>query len=103
MILIFVPEITPRVEYIFAWIFSEVLGFQMQLTNDIESFQLDATSIKIEYNYIPVTNHLFFPCHDLLFVSDFFKTSIFGVIVFPARSRRISCATTFTFTRSKIH
>ena len=76
MILIFVPEITPRVEYIFAWIFSEVLGFQMQLTNDIESFQLDATSIKIEYNYIPVTNHLFFPCHDLLFEDEIEKQTI---------------------------
>jgi hypothetical protein len=76
MILIFVPEITPRVEYIFAWIFCEVLGLQMQLTNDIESFQLDATSIKIEYNYIPVTNHLFFPCHDLLFEDEIEKQAI---------------------------
>lgn len=76
MILIFVPEITPRVEYIFAWIFCEVLGLQMQLTDDIESFQLDATSIKIEYNYIPVTNHLFFPCHDLLFEDQIEKQTI---------------------------
>jgi hypothetical protein len=73
MILIYVPKITPRIEYIFTWIFSEVLELKTILTEDIESFTLDPISIKIEYNYIPVSSYLFYPCHDLLF-EDNIKT-----------------------------
>lgn len=67
MFLIFVPKITPRIEYIFSWIFIDVLGLNIKLTDDIEFFKLDNSYFKIEYNYIATTSYLFFPCHDLLF------------------------------------
>lgn len=76
MILIFVPKITPRIEYIFSWIFVEILGFQIQFTDNIEAFHINSTSLKIEYNYTRSSDAIFFPCHQILFENDIHNQEI---------------------------
>jgi hypothetical protein len=70
-LLIYAPKISPRLNYIFDFIFTELLGLSYQFTNDIQVFT-ESESIKIQYaeNFINIPNSLFIKAHPLLFEPD---------------------------------
>ncbi len=68
-ILVYTPEITPRIQYIFELIFKEILNLEVCFTNNIQGFKL-AQNPKISYADEPVDDELFFCRHNLLLQSD---------------------------------
>ena len=63
---IFVEKITPRVQYIFKYIFKEVLGLSYQITNDITYFKKLSTA-KINYTNYSFSGIINIKPHALLF------------------------------------
>ena len=70
-LLIYSPQITPRLNYIFDFIFREFLGLSYDLTNNLQVFT-EVRCIKIQYaeNFINIPNSLFIKAHSLLFEPD---------------------------------
>lgn len=70
-LLIYTPKITPRLNYIFDFVFNELLGLSYSFTDDFNEF-LNSSSIKIQYSqtYVPVSNSLFLKAAPLLFELD---------------------------------
>lgn len=64
--LIYTQRITPRLEYIFKHIFTEMLGLSYTLVTDEEAFAKSEIP-KISYAYNPVADELFFQAKNLLF------------------------------------
>lgn len=65
-ILIFVPEITPRVEYIFEFIFETILQSEIRITTNKEEY-LNAEIPRINYSATNFSAGLFLKAHSLLF------------------------------------
>ncbi|MGM5630774.1 polysaccharide deacetylase family protein [Apibacter raozihei] len=66
MILIYVPEITPRIKYIFTFIFEHILENPIQIT-DNPHFFITQTSTKFSYCQHPLADEIHFHCMHLLF------------------------------------
>ena len=64
-LLVYSPKITPRIKYIFNFIFGEVLLCDMQLTSLLETFT-NYSGPKFSYADKPVSNELFFKSSELL-------------------------------------
>ena len=65
-ILIYLPKITPRAEYVFCSVLQSLLGVGFKLTNDAGEFQ-KYTFPKFSYASKPLGDELFFGSTDLLF------------------------------------
>lgn len=67
MILVYSPQLTTRIRYIFGHIFDTILGVPVTYTNNIEEYK-NSTSAKINYSYHKILeNELFFESVPLLF------------------------------------
>lgn len=65
-VLIFTPEITPRVVYSFGFIFQTILGTELIFTSSPEDFK-QSTSPRINYSSTNFSSGLFLYAHPLLF------------------------------------
>jgi len=65
-ILIFVPEITPRVEYTLGLIFQDILGIELIFSTNVDEFQQSALP-KINYSPANFSSGLFLKAHPILF------------------------------------
>lgn len=75
MIFVYSHKITPRLRYIFNFVFSEILGTEYELTADEEKFK-NAKVARVSYTRQPVTDELFFQSKDLLFESGITEQNI---------------------------
>ncbi len=74
-ILIFVPEITPRVEYTFDIIFKTILGTELIFTTNTDEF-LQSDLPKINYSQTNFSSGLFLKANDLLFQKSIFDQEL---------------------------
>lgn len=74
-ILIFVPEITPRIEYSFGLIFKTILGTGLIFTTNKEEF-LQSDLPKINYSQTDFSSGLFLKSNELLFQKNIFDQEI---------------------------
>jgi hypothetical protein len=74
-LLIFVPEITPRVEFTFEFIFQTILGIEYSVTTDQNGFMQSGLP-KINYSPTNQTSGLFLKAHSLLFEKTLSKQEI---------------------------
>lgn len=65
MLLIYTQKLTPRIDYIFKQICSDMLGIEISFTSEIEEF-ISHNKPKISYGKIPLGSELFFESHGLL-------------------------------------
>lgn len=73
--LIYTPEVTPRVEYIFDFIFSCILGVEVKHTTDAGHF-LESELPKINYSNEKLSSGLFLKSHSILFSKSIEKQPI---------------------------
>ena len=66
MILIYSHKLTPRLNYIFKTIFSDILQANIVFTDSIEEFE-NSERVKINYSTTPLNSGLFFQSSTLLF------------------------------------
>lgn len=69
MILIYSHKITPRLDYIFKTIFTDILKTEVALTTNLAEFE-KTKGIKMNYSTSKVTNELFFQASTLLFETE---------------------------------
>lgn len=85
-LLAYVPILTPRIRYIFNFIFNDVLKTQIGFSSNLAEFKASALP-KISYANQPVGDELFFKNTDLLLshaiVKTSFKTTAFGDTIVP--------------------
>ncbi|MDR2121790.1 MAG: polysaccharide deacetylase family protein [Flavobacteriaceae bacterium] len=72
MILIYVPEITERVEYVFSFVFEHILGIPIRFTDSV-SFFTEQKTPKISYSDQSIENEPHFVSCKLLFENDIRK------------------------------
>ena len=65
-VLIFVPEITPRITFILEFIFQTILGIEVSYTCDSGEFMLSGLP-KINYSQVNISSGLFLKAHTILF------------------------------------
>jgi hypothetical protein len=65
-VLIYVPEITSRIEYTFRFIFQSILGTELIFTSNKDEF-LRSTEAKINYSNTILDSGLFIKAHQILF------------------------------------
>jgi hypothetical protein len=65
-LLIFTPEITPRIEYSFGFIFQTILGSELIFSSNPEEFR-QSTLPKINYSPVNLFSGLFLKAHSILF------------------------------------
>jgi hypothetical protein len=85
-LLVYVPLLTPRIKYIFNFIFNEVLKTQVGFSSNLAEFRR-ADLPKISYADHPVGDEMFFKNSDLLLshtiVPPTIKTTAFGDTIVP--------------------
>jgi hypothetical protein len=85
-LLVYVPLLTPRIKYIFNFIFNEVLKTQVGFSSNLEEFKQSALP-KISYANQAVSGELFFKNSDLLLghsiTQPTIKTAAFGDMIVP--------------------
>jgi hypothetical protein len=85
-LLVYVPLLTPRIKYIFNFIFNDVLKTQVGFSSNLAEFKLSDLP-KISYADHPVAGELFFKNSDLLLahsiVQPNIKTTVFGDTIVP--------------------
>jgi DNA-directed RNA polymerase subunit K/omega len=64
-LLIYTPKVTPRIKYIFNFVFREILICDFEFTSITADF-VESSSPKISYNDLPLAEELFFGCSPLL-------------------------------------
>ncbi len=64
-LLIYTPKVTPRIKYIFNFIFREILICEFEFTSIATDF-IKSDGPKISYNDLPLADELFFHCSSLL-------------------------------------
>ncbi len=74
-ILIFTPEITPRIEYTFEFIFQSILGVEVAFTSDKKEF-LKADLPKINYSSTNISSGLFLKVQSILFENSITEQQI---------------------------
>ncbi len=75
MLLIYTPISTPRLQYIFEFIFKDILGLEYKLTKEQEEFK-NYTGAKFSYSKQPLDNELFFSAGKLLFEKGIIEQEI---------------------------
>ncbi len=85
-LLVYVPLLTPRIRYVFNFIFNDILKTQVGFSSNLAEFKSSALP-KITYSDHPVENELFFKNTDLLLshtiAKPSFKTTSFGDMIVP--------------------
>lgn len=85
-LLIYVPLLSPRIKYIFSFIFSDILKTEVEFTVNVEEFSQSALP-KFSYAERPIDNELFFKSTKLLFehkiITRHIKTTNFGETKVP--------------------
>jgi len=85
-LLIYVPLLSPRIKYIFNFIFTDVLKTQIGFSSNLAEFKQSSIP-KISYADHPVSNELFFRNSELLLshtiVPPTIKTTVFGDTIVP--------------------
>lgn len=85
-LLAYVPILTPRIRYIFNFIFNDVLKTQIGFSSNLAEFK-ESSLPKISYANQPVGDEIFFKNADLLLshviVRTTFKTTAFGDTIVP--------------------
>jgi hypothetical protein len=85
-LLVYVPLLTPRIRYIFNFIFNDILKTQVGFSSNLSEFKSSALP-KISYANQPVGNEPFFKNADLLLSHTIFppniKTTTFGDMIVP--------------------
>ncbi len=66
MLLVYTPQITPRVKYTFKQVCTRILGIPVNFTSTVEDF-IAHDSLKMSYAKKPLGNEFFVRSHDLLF------------------------------------
>lgn len=66
MLLVYSPQTTPRLHYIFKLIFSDILSVDFRITNAIEEFK-KFEGVKLNYSEHPIGDELFFYATHFLF------------------------------------
>lgn len=66
MLLIYTQKVTPRIDYIFKQICTNILGIEITFTSEIETF-ISQNCPKISYGMFPLGTELFFESKKLLF------------------------------------
>jgi hypothetical protein len=66
MLLVYTPQITPRVKYTFKQVCIRILGIPVSFTSTVEDF-IAHDSLKMSYAKQPLGNEFFVRSHDLLF------------------------------------
>ncbi len=69
IVLVYTPELTPRIKYIFDLIFQDILKKEVALTTSPEDFQ-DFPGVKFSYGQQPVSNNLHFQSSLLLYETN---------------------------------
>jgi hypothetical protein len=75
MLTIFLPAITPRVEYIFEYIFAQQFGIDFSLTSDLNKFE-NWKGVKINYSHQRIHDEFFIKAAPLLFERSITKQNI---------------------------
>lgn len=85
-LLVYVPLLTPRIRYIFNFIFNDILQTQVGFSSNIEEFKASALA-KISYANQPVAEEPFFKNSDFLLshtvTPPTIKTTTFGDMIVP--------------------
>jgi hypothetical protein len=85
-LLVYVPLLTPRIKYIFNFIFNDVLKTQVGFSSNLAEFKQSELP-KISYADHPVADELFFKNSDLLLAHNIvqpnIKTTSFGDTIVP--------------------
>jgi hypothetical protein len=85
-LLVYVPLLTPRIKYIFNFIFNDVLQTQVGFSSNVAEFKASALA-KISYAEQPVADELFFKHVDFLLshtiAAPNIKTTSFGDMIVP--------------------
>lgn len=85
-LLVYVPILTPRIKYIFNFIFNEILQTQVGFSSNVEEFKSSALP-KISYANQPVGKEPFFKNADFLLshtiTAPTIKTTTFGDMIVP--------------------
>ncbi|MCX2573973.1 DUF7033 domain-containing protein [Pedobacter sandarakinus] len=90
-LIVFSSVLTPRIKYIFNFIFRDILKAEVLFTGNEQQF-LESTDIKISYGNQPIADELFFKSTPLLFANKVeeivVKTTIFGEnqVPFPVQN-----------------
>jgi hypothetical protein len=77
-VLIFLPENTQRIEFIFEFIFQNILGIEVSYTSDSKEF-VESSFPKINYSSASLSSGLFMKAHSILFEKVIFKQDIVEV------------------------
>jgi len=85
-LLVYVPLLTPRIKYIFNFIFNDILQTQVGFSSNVSEFKASKLA-KITYGDQPVTDEPFFKQSDFLLSHTIavptLKTTIFGDMIVP--------------------
>jgi hypothetical protein len=85
-LLVYVPLLTPRIKYIFNFIFNDILQTQAGFSSNVSEFK-DSNLAKITYGDQPLADEPFFRQSDFLLShtisSPTIKTTIFGDMIVP--------------------
>lgn len=85
-LLVYVPLLTPRIKYIFNFIFNDILKTQVGFSSNLAEFKGSALP-KISYGNLPVSDELFFKNSDFLLSHNItppnIKTTTFGDMLVP--------------------
>lgn len=73
--IVFVPKITSRVSFVFELIFNNILGIEIEITDDIQSFKTNHKH-KISYGNFFGSEIPYFEAHTLLFERKIYKQQI---------------------------
>src|SRR5262245_25691600 len=66
MLLVYVPKNTPRLHYIFDFIFNEILGVEFRITTDKDEF-IKSDLPKVNYSTTQFDSEIFVPAANLVF------------------------------------
>jgi len=75
MIMIFMPGLSARAEYIFSLIFNDLIGVEMVITDQPEEYH-SYTGPRLEYSKEPSGDGLFFQAHGLLMETSVERQSV---------------------------
>lgn len=85
-LLVYVPLLTPRIKYVFNFIFNEILQTQVGFSSNVAEFK-SSNLPKISYANQPVADELFFKHSDFLHAHTIsaptIRTTIFGDMIVP--------------------
>ncbi|RZK21578.1 MAG: hypothetical protein EOO86_00540 [Pedobacter sp.] len=80
-LIIFSSVLTPRIKYIFNFIFKDILKTEVEFTGNAQYF-LQSEQVKISYGEKPLDDEIFFKSSSILFSNKLdeitFKTTLFG-------------------------